>query len=90
MEYNNLTLHIDATITLKATVFPPDAWYVEAVQYVYEDGMMNCTSKTTFSPDLVTTRGMIVTILYRPEDEQTITARLHLPTLQPISIMQTR
>lgn len=71
-------------------MFPPDAWYAEAVQYVYENGMMSGTSETTFSPDLTTTRGMIVTILYRPEDEQTITARLHSPTLQPISIMRTR
>lgn len=30
---------------------------------------MNGTDKTTFSPDLTTTRGMIVTILYRLEGE---------------------
>lgn len=46
---------------------PADAWYAEAVQYVYENGMMSGTSETTFSPDLTTTRGMIVTILYRLE-----------------------
>lgn len=44
-----------------------DAWYADAVQYVYENGMMSGTSETTFSPDLTTTRGMIVTILYRLE-----------------------
>lgn len=52
---------------------PVDAWYAEAVQYVYENGMMSGTSETTFSPDLTTTRGMIVTILYRLENEPTVT-----------------
>ncbi|MDY2971070.1 MAG: S-layer homology domain-containing protein [Butyricicoccus pullicaecorum] len=51
---------------------PADAWYAEAVQYVYENGMMSGTSETTFSPDLTTTRGMIVTILYRLENEPTV------------------
>ena len=50
-----------------------DAWYADAVQYVYENGMMSGTSETTFSPDLTTTRGMIVTILYRLENEPTVT-----------------
>lgn len=42
-------------------------WCYDAVQYVYEKGMMNGTSTTTFSPDGTTTRGMIVTILHRME-----------------------
>lgn len=42
-------------------------WYYDAVQYVYEKGMMNGTSITTFFPDDTTTRGMIVTILHRME-----------------------
>ena len=45
------------------------AWYADAVQYVYENGMMNGTSATAFSPDATTTRAMIVTILYRLEGE---------------------
>ena len=44
-----------------------DAWYADAVQYVYENGLMSGTSETTFSPNLTTTRGMIVTTLYRLE-----------------------
>ena len=44
------------------------AWYAEAVQYVYENGMMNGTSETMFSPDETTTRAMIVTILHRLEN----------------------
>lgn len=51
-----------------------DAWYADAVQYVFENGMMSGTSETTFCPDLTTTRGMIVTILYRMENEPTVTS----------------
>ena len=50
-----------------------DAWYADAVQYVFENGMMGGTSETTFSPNLTTTRGMIVTILYRLENEPAVT-----------------
>ena len=42
-------------------------WYAEAVQYVYEKGLMTGTSATAFAPDATTTRGMIVTMLYRLE-----------------------
>jgi len=41
------------------------SWYAEAVQYVYENGLMNGTSATAFSPDGTATRAMMVTILYR-------------------------
>lgn len=40
-------------------------WCFDAVQYVYENGLMNGTSSTQFSPNRVTSRGMIVTILHR-------------------------
>lgn len=40
-------------------------WYYDAVEYVYENGLMNGTGLNTFSPLGDTTRGMIVTILYR-------------------------
>lgn len=40
-------------------------WFYESVAYVYFNGLMNGTSATTFSPNGTTTRGMIVTILYR-------------------------
>ena len=45
-----------------------NAWYADAVQYVYEKGIMNGTSATSFSPNDTTTRGMIVTMLHRLED----------------------
>ena len=43
------------------------SWYYDAVQYVYDAGLMSGTGSYVFSPDGATTRGMIVTILYRLE-----------------------
>lgn len=43
------------------------AWYWEAVAYAYHKGLMNGTGPQSFSPEDVTSRGMIVTILYRLE-----------------------
>ena len=45
------------------------AWYKDAVQYVYENGIMSGTGKNSFGPDRNTTRGMFVTMLYRIEKE---------------------
>lgn len=43
----------------------PSDWYHDAVNYVCENGLMNGTSNTVFSPNDTTSRSMIVTILYR-------------------------
>ena len=50
----------------------PDSWYYSAVQYVYSNGLMNGTGNKTFSPNEKTTRGMIVTILYRMENSPAV------------------
>lgn len=42
-----------------------DAWYYDAVQFVYEKGLMNGTSSTSFSPNSSLSRGMVITMLYR-------------------------
>lgn len=42
-------------------------WFRDAVSYVYNAHLMNGTSPDLFSPWETTTRGMIVTILYRYE-----------------------
>ena len=44
---------------------PNGAWYADAVDYVYEHGIMNGTGDTTFSPDETITREQIATIFYR-------------------------
>lgn len=49
----------------------PDAWYHDGVHYCLEHGWMVGTSETTFAPETVTTRGMIVTILWRLEGSPT-------------------
>ena len=38
-------------------------WYYDAICYVYENGLMNGTSDSTFSPNQATGRGMVVTLL---------------------------
>ena len=44
-----------------------DDWYYDSVYYVYAYGLMNGTAEAAFSPENATTRGMLVTILYRME-----------------------
>ena len=51
-----------------------DDWFCDDVRYVYENGLMNGTEETRFSPYLSTTRGMIVTVLYRMEGAPDTTA----------------
>ena len=47
------------------TDVPPGAWYAPAVEYCRENGLMSGTSSNTFSPDAMTSRAMLVAILYR-------------------------
>ena len=57
----------DPDVGLPFVDVPSGSWYEDAVWYVYENGLMAGTSDTTFAPDITTSRGMIVTILYRLE-----------------------
>lgn len=50
---------------LPFTDVPEDAWYRDAVAYVYTHGLMAGTTPTTFAPEVTTSRAMIVTILWR-------------------------
>ena len=47
-------------------------WFYQAVKYVYQNGLMSGTSKTMFSPNQNMTRGMVVTVLYRMENQPDI------------------
>ena len=49
-------------------------WFCDSVRYVYENELMSGTGTTTFGPNEKTTRGMIVTILYRLENEPAVSA----------------
>ena len=46
----------------------PNAWYKDAVQYAYDNGLMTGTSANEFAPEATTTRAMIVSILARLEN----------------------
>ncbi len=52
----------------------PNAWYKDAVQYAYDQGLMTGVSDTEFAPEQTTTRAMIVSILARLEGVTTAQA----------------
>jgi hypothetical protein len=47
--------------------------YIEDIQYVYENNLMNGMSETEFGEELPLTRGMIVTVLWRMEGRPDVT-----------------
>jgi flavodoxin len=63
-----LTMSMTAYAAVEDTGFSDvaaDAWCVEAVQYVRDNGLMNGNTDTTFNPNGTTSRGQIAAILYR-------------------------
>lgn len=62
-------LAAEITGGLPFTDIPADADYVQAVTWCYENGLMQGTSATEFSPDSTLTRAMVVTVLYRAAGE---------------------
>lgn len=48
-------------------------WYYDTVCYVAQNGFMNGTTPTRFSPNTSMTRAMLITVLYRMEGEPKIT-----------------
>ncbi|MBC8537174.1 S-layer homology domain-containing protein [Clostridiales bacterium BX7] len=75
-----------SAVTVKA-VFAPDGsatglpfadvrendWYLGAVRYVYEAGMMNGVAADAFAPNATLTRGMIAQVLYNLESRPAVT-----------------
>ncbi len=51
---------------------PADAWYTDAVRYVYENRLMTGTDAAGFSPAGILTRAQLVTILWRLAGEPTV------------------
>lgn len=47
-------------------------WYYDSVRYVYTKGLMNGTSDTEFAPGVSLTRAMLVTVLWRLEEEPVV------------------
>ena len=50
-----------------------NAWYADAVDYVYDNGLMNGTTAVTFSPNSPMTRAMLVTVLHRAAGSPAVT-----------------
>ncbi|MBM6871969.1 S-layer homology domain-containing protein, partial [Pseudoflavonifractor phocaeensis] len=48
-----------------------DFWGKEAIDYVVSEGLFQGTSATTFAPEMLTTRGMIMTVLARMDGVDT-------------------
>ncbi|WP_294514995.1 S-layer homology domain-containing protein [uncultured Intestinimonas sp.] len=51
---------------------PATAWYYDAVAYVAGRGLMDGTGENLFQPDIDMTRAMLVTILYRLENQPAV------------------
>lgn len=69
--------YVKATETPSKTKFndvSANDWFASAVDYVTGKGMMNGTADNTFSPKAHTTRGMVVTVLYRLENQPSTSA----------------
>lgn len=69
--------YVKATETPSKTTFndvSANDWFASAVDYVTGKGMMNGTADNTFSPKANTTRGMVVTVLYRLENQPSTSA----------------
>lgn len=66
---SSVTLTVDDFTDVAKT-----AWYYDAVAYVTEKGLMNGVGSGKFAPESTLTRAMIVTVLYRLENEPEVVA----------------
>ena len=58
-------------------------WYYDAVKYVCQNGLMNGTSATTFSPGQTTSRAMIATILWRQAGSPAVNYAMRFDDVDP-------
>ena len=61
----------------------PNAWYKDAVQYAYDNGLMTGVSANEFAPEATTTRAMIVSILARLEKSPALNPQASPTWAQP-------
>ena len=54
-------------------------WGIDAIMYVYENNIMNGTSDTTFEPNTLLSRGILITTLYRLAGSPEVTAENPFP-----------
>ncbi len=65
------------------TDVPADADYAEAVAWCWEQGLMEGTSDTRFSPDSTLTRAMVATVLHRAAGEPSVSGTPGFIDTQP-------
>ena len=73
-QVNHFSLYVVGTADLSLWINPfsdveETSWYYDAVRYVSANELMNGTAETAFNPNGKTSRGMIVTILWRMENQ---------------------
>ena len=60
-----------------------NAWYADSVQFVYEKGLMSGVGAGKFNPNGNTTRGQLVTILYRLEENPSVSGGIAFTDVNP-------
>ncbi len=55
---------------------PKGAWYYDSVEKLYNQGLVNGMTATTFAPDATTTRGQVVTMLWRMAGQPVVNYRM--------------
>lgn len=76
MPDSNVTVKVEFTPRVMSNPFTDvksTDWFYDAVNYVYSEGIMNGTSVYMFSPNNATSRGMLVTILWRLAGQPVVT-----------------
>ena len=58
------------------TDVPKDSWFYDSVYYVWDKGIMNGMTPTTFAPQGLTTRAQFATVLYRMAGSPKVSAAL--------------
>ena len=71
--YAKWTKKVVAPIELPFTDITEKDWFCDNIAFVFEKGIMTGVSDTLFAPQADTTRGMIVTMLYRLEGQLKVT-----------------
>ncbi len=70
------TKHLSSFIVTDIETAPftdiPDHWAYEAIKYAYNNSIMQGVGESIFAPDDTMTRAMLVTVLYRLEDEPAV------------------
>lgn len=76
MPDSNVTVKVEFTPRVMSNPFTDvrsTDWFYDAVNYVYSEGIMDGTSVYMFSPNNATSRGMLVTILWRLAGQPVVT-----------------